>query len=93
MAGNSAATPTASSIITLVNDALLAAGKPVLGFLNPWIYSVANESFTDVTKGSSIGCNTTGFPASEGWDAVSGFGTPVSLGILTTYRLKTECRI
>lgn len=75
----SAATPTAASIIALINDALLAAGKPVLGFLNPWIYSVANGSFTDVTNGSSIGCNTTGFPAAEGWDAVTGFGTPVGV--------------
>jgi subtilase family serine protease len=77
--GTSAATPTAASVITLINDALLAAGKPVLGFLNPWIYSTANSSFTDVTNGSAIGCNTTGFPATKGWDAVTGFGTPVSL--------------
>jgi tripeptidyl-peptidase-1 len=41
--GTSAATPTAASVITLVNDALLAAGKPVLGFLNPWLYSEVQE--------------------------------------------------
>jgi tripeptidyl-peptidase-1 len=29
-----------------------------------------------VTSGSSIGCNSTGFPAAVGWDAVTGFGTP-----------------
>jgi tripeptidyl-peptidase-1 len=33
--GTSAAAPTAASILALVNDALIAAGKPVLGFLNP----------------------------------------------------------
>jgi tripeptidyl-peptidase I len=77
--GTSASTPTAASIISLVNDALLAAGKPVLGFLNPWLYSVGYRYFTDIIDGSSIGCNTTGFPAQSGWDAATGFGTPVSL--------------
>lgn len=75
--GTSAATPTAASVISLVNDALLAAGKPVLGFLNPWLYSTGYKSFTDITQGSVAGCGTTGFPAQAGWDAASGFGTPV----------------
>ncbi|MCJ1390580.1 hypothetical protein MMC18_003440 [Xylographa bjoerkii] len=74
--GTSAATPTAASVISLVNDALIAAGKPTLGFLNPMLYSLLYESFNDITSGSSIGCNTTGFPAKAGWDAATGFGTP-----------------
>ena len=76
--GTSAATPTIAAILALVNDALLAAGKPVLGWLNPWLYKKGKAAFTDVTEGSSLGCNTTGLPAVEGWDAVTGFGTPVS---------------
>ncbi|MBE7158914.1 MAG: hypothetical protein INR62_10875, partial [Rhodospirillales bacterium] len=32
--GTSASCPTFGAVIALVNDALLAAGKPVLGFLN-----------------------------------------------------------
>ncbi|KAE8440969.1 hypothetical protein EG329_006158 [Mollisiaceae sp. DMI_Dod_QoI] len=74
--GTSASSPTAASVISLVNDALLAAGKPVLGFMNPWLYSIGFSAFTDITNGSAIGCNTTGFPAKTGWDAVTGFGTP-----------------
>jgi tripeptidyl-peptidase-1 len=77
--GCSASAPTAASIVSLVNDALLAAGKPVLGFLNPWLYAGGYKAFTDIVNGSATGCNTTGFPATVGWDAVSGFGTPVSL--------------
>lgn len=77
--GTSAATPTAASVIALINDALIAAGKPVLGFLNPWLYSTAHSAFTDITEGSVRGCNTSGFPAQSGWDAASGFGTPVRL--------------
>ncbi|KIW04564.1 uncharacterized protein PV09_04315 [Verruconis gallopava] len=74
--GTSASTPGFSSVIALVNDALLAAGRPTMGFLNPWLYGGGYAAFNDVTSGSSIGCNVSGFPAAEGWDAVTGFGTP-----------------
>ena len=77
--GTSASSPTVAGIVALVNDALIADGKPPLGFLNPWIYSKASEAFTDVTIGSATGCNTSGFPAAPGWDAGSGLGTPVSI--------------
>lgn len=76
--GTSASSPTFAAVIALVNDALIAAGKPSLGFLNPWIYSGAYAALTDITSGSSVGCGTAGFPAEVGWDAVTGFGTPVS---------------
>jgi len=76
--GTSASTPAASAVLALVNDALLAAGRPPLGFLNPWLYQRGYRGFTDITSGSAIGCNTSGFPAEVGWDAVTGFGTPVS---------------
>ena len=76
--GTSASSPTFAAVIALVNDALIAAGKPVLGFLNPWLYGGGYKALTDITSGSSIGCNSSGFPAEVGWDAVTGFGTPVS---------------
>ncbi|THY97810.1 subtilisin-like protein [Aureobasidium pullulans] len=74
--GTSASAPIFAAVIALVNDARIAAGKPVLGFLNPWIYGAASAAFTDVEDGSSVGCDTDGFPAADGWDAVTGFGTP-----------------
>lgn len=80
--GTSCACPTVAGILTLVNDALIAAGKPVLGFLNPCLYQRLYKAFTDVTGGSSSGCNTTGFPAQAGWDPVTGFGTPVNLPVV-----------
>lgn len=76
--GTSASSPTFAAVIALVNDALIAAGKPALGFLNPWLYGNGSKALTDITSGSSIGCNTSGFPAEVGWDAATGFGTPVS---------------
>ncbi|GAM89979.1 hypothetical protein ANO11243_080190 [Dothideomycetidae sp. 11243] len=78
--GTSAATPTTASIFALVNDALIAAGRAPLGFLNPWLYSGGYNAFNDITSGSAIGCaglgSGLGFPAKAGWDAVTGFGSP-----------------
>lgn len=80
ISGTSASTPAISAIFALVNDALLAAGKKPLGFLNPWLYKRGYKAFTDITSGSAVGCaelgDGLGFPAKEGWDAVTGFGTP-----------------
>ena len=76
--GTSCSTPLTAGILTLVNDALIAAGKSPLGFLNPWLYSKGFQAFTDVTSGSAVGCDVQGFPATKGWDPVTGFGTPVS---------------
>jgi hypothetical protein len=61
---------TAAGVISLLNDFLISRSKPPLGFLNPWIYSVAATGFNDVTSGSNPGCGTSGFSAAEGWDPV-----------------------
>lgn len=48
--GTSCASPIFASIISLINDELIASGKSTLGFLNPFLY--ANPSaFNDVTSG------------------------------------------
>ncbi|KIW22210.1 uncharacterized protein PV07_12121 [Cladophialophora immunda] len=74
--GTSCSAPTMASIFSLVNDALAAAGKPPMGWLNPWLYNKGFAAFTDVVNGSSVGCDGPGFSASQGWDVASGFGTP-----------------
>jgi tripeptidyl-peptidase-1 len=35
-----------------------------------------HTGFNDITSGSNPGCNTNGFPATKGWDPVTGFGSP-----------------
>ncbi|KAH9967563.1 subtilisin-like protein [Russula dissimulans] len=74
--GTSAATPTAAAIISLLNDFLIAKGKPPLGFLNPLIYSKGVSGFNDIIDGANPGCGTPGFIALKGWDPITGMGTP-----------------
>merc|ERR1712185_474014 len=77
VAGTSCASPTASGVMALLNDLRVAAGKPSLGFLNPFIYQNA-AAFNDITTGSNEGCGLgqSGSPAAAGWDPVTGVGTP-----------------
>ncbi|KAH9062425.1 subtilisin-like protein [Lactarius vividus] len=74
--GTSASTPIVASIVSLLNDYLISQGKVPLGFLNPWLYGTGMSGLTDITSGSNPGCNTDGFSAIEGWDPVTGVGTP-----------------
>jgi len=75
--GTSASTPVVASMITLINDARIVAGKSPVGFLNPTIYNPAfSSAFNDITSGSNPGCGTDGFNATCGWDPVTGVGTP-----------------
>ncbi|RFU35037.1 hypothetical protein B7463_g1305, partial [Scytalidium lignicola] len=77
ISGTSASSPLTASIISLVNDALIASGKPTLGFLNPWLYAKGHQGFTDILSGSSRGCGVEGFPVTKGWDPITGWGTPI----------------
>ncbi|KAJ7167986.1 family S53 protease-like protein [Mycena filopes] len=82
--GTSCSSPTFASIIALVNDRRVAAGKAPLGFLNPFLYSPAGRAaLNDITTGSNPGCNTNGFPATTGWDPITGLGTPNFARLLT----------
>ncbi|KAJ7318401.1 subtilisin-like protein, partial [Mycena albidolilacea] len=78
--GTSFSSPIFASIIALINDRLVAAGKPVVGFLNPWLYANP-KAFTDITEGHNFGstCPTSSvaFDATKGWDALTGVGSPV----------------
>ena len=77
IAGTSCASPTFAGVVALLNDVRLQAGKPSLGFLNPLLYANA-AALNDVTTGSTSGCGFSGggWPATAGWDAVTGLGTP-----------------
>ncbi|EPQ59186.1 subtilisin-like protein [Gloeophyllum trabeum ATCC 11539] len=66
--GTSASSPTFTGFVSLLNDALISAGRPPLGFLNPFLYSRGVAGLTDITAGNNPGCGTEGFNATVGWD-------------------------
>jgi len=88
--GTSASSPVFASMVSLVNGIRLAKGKSPVGFLNPALYAMGNSTlystyYNDITSGvnnccagdaSSATCCTYGFPASTGWDATTGLGSP-----------------
>lgn len=88
--GTSASAPVFASVVALLNNARLASGKPALGFLNPWIYEQGYNGLKDIVLGGSNGCTGrslysgleapfvpyASWNATEGWDPVTGYGTP-----------------
>ncbi|KAH9945128.1 subtilisin-like protein [Epithele typhae] len=80
----SASAPIFASFVAALNDARLAAGKSVVGWMNPradgartQLYSDAlAAAYHDVTNGTNPGCGTQGYVAAPGWDPVTGLGTP-----------------
>jgi len=82
--GTSASTPIVASLFTLINNQLIAAGKPVIGFANPVLYQFP-EAMNDIVSGNAPACNTDGFSAVPGWDPISGLGTPDYVRLLQVF--------
>ena len=59
--GTSCSSPTFASIVSMLNDARISAGKTTLGFLNPFLYSSGYTALNDITVGNNPGCGTEGF--------------------------------
>ncbi|KAF8129138.1 peptidase S8/S53 domain-containing protein [Mycena galopus ATCC 62051] len=80
--GTSAGSPVFAAMLAMINDQLVVAGKPKLGFLNPFIYSTSFSAFTDITSGHSSGLVSCVLGEAwfnrkvVGWDATTGIGTP-----------------
>jgi tripeptidyl-peptidase-1 len=82
--GTSASCPLFAGLVSLLNEYRLQNGKSTLGFLNPLLYKMgaAKTGYQDVTVGNnrldemSIMKLSEGYSCTEGWDAVTGFGTP-----------------
>eukprot|EP00947_MAST-08B_sp_MAST-8B-sp1_P001085 g1085.t1 len=85
--GTSAAAPIAAGLVSMLNGELLRLGRPPLGFLNPWLYTlndIAPDTTTDVRAGNNSGGNRLlptyvscgkGFDAIPGWDPATGLGS------------------
>lgn len=83
LSGTSASSPLFAGMVALLNAARKSQGKPVLGFLNPWLYN-NTDLFTDIQLGYGSGClggrrdlpQGARWNATVGWDPVTGLGTP-----------------
>lgn len=64
-----------ASIVNLINEKRIEAGKSPVGFINPALYANP-QVLNDVTNGNNPGCGTDGFEAVAGWDPLTGLGTP-----------------
>jgi len=83
--GTSASSPIAAGIITLLNNVRSSRGLPPLGYLNPLLYQIKRDhptAFNDITIGDNscgtdkfVPCCDFGYPATTGWDAVTGLGS------------------
>jgi len=74
--GTSFASPIWAGFIALVNEQAVAAGQPVVGFINPAIYALGMTSnydagFHDIIKGKSGK-----FRCTASYDLVTGLGSP-----------------
>ncbi len=82
--GTSASSPQWAGLIAIADQ---MAGSD-LGYINPKLYQIANNpgkyasDFHDVTTGGNQTTSIPGYKASQGWDAVTGLGTPDAANLL-----------
>ncbi len=73
------------SLIALINEGRALQGKAALGFINDKLYALAAQGglFNDVVNGNnSIAEGYPGYEAMAGFDACSGWGTPIGAKIV-----------
>lgn len=81
--GTSASAPVWAALISRINEDRARIGKGPIGFINPTLYKYRNTApiLKDITAGNNPGCGTKGFEAVEGYDPVTGLGTPNFLAL------------
>jgi tripeptidyl-peptidase-1 len=95
--GTSCSSPMLAGVIAYLNDQQQSRGQPKLGFVNPLLYQIYEDTkgaaFHDITSGFS-GCTEQmwcgrnfGFYPTKGWDPVSGLGSP-NVGVIQQYLIE-----
>lgn len=88
--GTSMSAPIVAAIVNRINEERLNLGKGPVGFINPALYKAYDQGrpyFNDVLVGDQrlggaygsrypSACGNNGFSCVEGWDPVTGLGTP-----------------
>ena len=96
--GTSAATPLVGALITLINATLKAPNRT--GYLAPLLYgaapggaagsTVGSTCCTDVTSGDNKTATAGGYSAGPGYDAASGWGTPIGTALAAAIAKLTQ---
>ena len=80
--GTSASAPLWAGLVAVLNAAL----DENVGFINPVIYALNGDGFHDILPHPGATDNSfagvTGYPVTPGWDAVTGWGSPVGVELL-----------
>ena len=89
--GTSCSSPVFAAIVSLLNDHQVSKGKSKLGYINPLLYKMYGDDpsiFNDIVAGNNYcteySCcdkrkddgSDYGYLSAEGWDPVTGLGTP-----------------
>ena len=89
--GTSCSSPLWAGIVTILNNYQKSRGRNILGFMNPLLYQMWQDDpsiFNDIIIGNNYcteqtccpinetGSSDFGYVATEGWDPVTGLGTP-----------------
>jgi kumamolisin len=94
--GTSCAAPLWAAFTARVNQSLVSAGKPVLGFANPILYGIASgmlyaADFHDVTTGNNLYYNAgVGYDNASGWGSFNGANLYSSLTGFSDEPLPTQ---
>jgi hypothetical protein len=86
--GTSCSAPLWAGFMALVNQQAASAGQPRVGFINPAIYEIANESiynacFNDIVTGNNTWpASPKAFYAVPGYDLCTGLGTPKGTNLI-----------
>ena len=86
--GTSCSAPLWAGFTALVNQQAIANGRPVLGFINPTLYAIAqttnyNSTLHDIITGNNTSSGSPNlFYAVPGYDLCTGWGTPAGQGLI-----------
>jgi len=88
VSGTSCAAPLWAGFMALVNQQAATNGQPPVGFINPAVYELANESiyaqvFNDITTGNNTwSSSSNAYYAVPGYDLCTGVGTPAGTNLI-----------
>ena len=97
--GTSCAAPLWAGFAALINQAALANGEPLVGFVNPAVYALGKTpaltaNFHDITAGNNESPSSpTKFPAVPGYDLCTGWGTPLGTNLIYSIGVPEPLRI